>query len=245
MTQALVVRVRAPFASFRRPLDHNFQRSLPLPPPTTLMGIAGAALGLSPEQLWGAQSPLHGIAVQVLARKEFGKATDMWTLLKAKSGKMVRSPYLRELLANPEYDLLYKADPTTLTTLKNAFENPTYPLSLGREDELLIVESANIEPIETPSPPFTFRGTILVGDPHALGVRLDLLSFQTSEPIYVERHPIAFCIEKKGRTPLRYETLTFVPPTLALQLQTAPSEYEIGAKDGYHFVWIPMQWTPC
>ena len=51
--ELLALNVSAPVASFRRPLDLNYQRTLPLPPPTTLIGLAGAALGMSPWDLWG------------------------------------------------------------------------------------------------------------------------------------------------------------------------------------------------
>ncbi|HAG08056.1 MAG TPA: CRISPR-associated protein Cas5, partial [Desulfotomaculum sp.] len=43
----------APTASFRLPETHTFQQTLPLPPVTALMGLAGAALGLSFEQTMG------------------------------------------------------------------------------------------------------------------------------------------------------------------------------------------------
>ena len=58
----IAVRVRAPVASFRRPLDHNYQRTLPMPPPTTLIGIAGAALGLSDRELWAPDSPVRHLS---------------------------------------------------------------------------------------------------------------------------------------------------------------------------------------
>jgi len=65
MERILLVTVRAPVASFRRPLDHNYQRTLPMPPPTTLLGIAGAALGLSDRELWAPDSPVCELKVSV------------------------------------------------------------------------------------------------------------------------------------------------------------------------------------
>ena len=59
MEPIVAVWVRAPVASFRRPLDHDYQRTLPMPPPTTLLGIAGATLGLSDRE------PVRGLKVSV------------------------------------------------------------------------------------------------------------------------------------------------------------------------------------
>jgi len=106
--KALWLKVTAPVASFRRPLDHNYQRTLPHPPPTTLWGLAGAALGLSDYEMWSSSSPLRGIKVSVVALNKPGLARDMWTLRKIKGNKIVElSPYFRELLFYARYILLY------------------------------------------------------------------------------------------------------------------------------------------
>lgn len=102
MERILVVMVRAPVVSFRRPMDHNYQRTLPMPPPTTLLGIAGAALGLSDRELWAQDSPMRDLRVSVWIEGETGRAYDMWTVLKIKGGRIAeRSPYFRELLFSP------------------------------------------------------------------------------------------------------------------------------------------------
>lgn len=44
-----VIEIRSVTASFRNPEFQNFHKSFRLPPPTTLIGLAGAALGLSPK----------------------------------------------------------------------------------------------------------------------------------------------------------------------------------------------------
>jgi CRISPR-associated protein Cas5t len=102
MELIVAVRVCATVASFRRPLDHNYQRTLPMPPPTTLLGIAGAALGLSDRDLWSPKSLLSNLKVSVWIEEEPGRARDMWTVLKIKSGKIAeRSPYFREFALFP------------------------------------------------------------------------------------------------------------------------------------------------
>jgi CRISPR-associated Cas5-like protein len=118
MERILLVTVRAPVASFRRPLDHNYQRTLPMPPPTTLLGIAGAALGLSDRELWAPDSPVRELKVSVWMEewkqeepnRTPGRARDMRTVLKIKSGKIAeRSPYFRELLFFVRYTLIFRA----------------------------------------------------------------------------------------------------------------------------------------
>ena len=155
--ELLVLTVTGPVASFRRPLDLNYQRTLPLPPPTTLIGIAGAALGLSDLDLWSPDSPLLELKVSVLAQPSPytggppGRARDMWTVLKIKDNRIAeRSPYFRELLFYTRYTLLYGGPRDLLENLAEAFMNPSYPLSLGRDDELLWIESPpKISPLST------------------------------------------------------------------------------------------------
>ncbi|RMG63139.1 MAG: CRISPR-associated protein Cas5, partial [Calditrichaeota bacterium] len=163
MERVLIVRVRAPIASFRRPLDHNYQRTLPLPPPTTLIGIAGAALGLSDRKLWAPDSPINHLKVSVLADGKPGRARDMWTVLKIKSGKIAeRSPYFRELLFFTRYTLLYGGEIDTLQRLREAFLDPAYPLTLGREDELLCLQEVILAELVRGEP--RFQGTVVPGD---------------------------------------------------------------------------------
>ena len=45
-----VVEIKSQTASFRDPNFQNFHKTLDLPPPTTIIGLSGAALGLSPLQ---------------------------------------------------------------------------------------------------------------------------------------------------------------------------------------------------
>ncbi len=248
----VAVRVRAPVASFRRPLDHNYQRTLPLPPPTTLLGIAGAALGLSDRELWAADSPLLGLAVSAWMEEEPGRARDMWTVLKVKNAKIeARSPYLRELLFFTRYTLLYGCTPdsdpgpaeggtgargTLLAELEGAFRDPAYPLSLGREDELLLVEDVRLEEASSGEP--RFRGTALPGDVRRMpGLRPILEPGASSEPPAVETLPLAFRVDAKGiRHPERSMPLSFLP--LGVELEVPELRGRALALRGRNFVWL-------
>jgi len=235
--KALAVQVRAPVASFRRPLDHTYQRTLPLPPPTTVIGLAAAALGISTRELWDSSSPLRAVRVQVLAQNIPARAADLWTLLKIKSGKMERSPYLRELLFNAQFTLLYQADEPLLDRLQQAFWQPIYPLSLGREDELIQVESCEIIDCLPAEPPYRFYGVILPGDLRLLHARPVVQPGVVLEPAVVERLPTAFAIDRnEQRNPQNLRTFTLLPFQVIVELEQM--NIPVYALQDRHFVWL-------
>jgi CRISPR-associated protein Cas5t len=220
MERILLVTVRAPVASFRRPLDHNYQRTLPMPPPTTLLGIAGAALGLSDRELWAPDSPVRELKVSVWMEewkqeepnRAPGRARDMWTVLKIKSGKIAeRSPYFRELLFFVRYTLIYGGPEDLLRRLEEAFRDPAYPLSLGREDELLLMESIRWGEA-TPGEP-RFRGTILPVDLRETpGARPILSPAPSSSRLLWRGFPSASGWTRKASgTPIALPRLLFSP----------------------------------
>ena len=226
-------------------MDHNYQRTLPLPPPTTLLGLAGAALGLSDRELWRDESPLSGIRVSVLLQEsretggEPGRARDMWTVMKIKGGKITdRSPYFRELLFFPKLTIIYGCsdeNAVTLSELKEAFEDPVYALSLGREDELIFLEGIAMEEISTGHP--CFRGTVVPGDVREKVERISNfgpgLRF---EPPQVEIVPLFFVVNKKGiREPKKRTPFTFIPPDLELEV---PDMEPVFSFKGRNFTWL-------
>lgn len=240
MMFALAVQVKAPVASFRRRLDHTYQRTLPLPPPTTLRGLAGAALGVDAATLWSDSHWLQEVKVQVLAQNQPGRATDMWTLLKLKAGKMERSPYLRELLFDAHFTLLYGSSEERLMQLHDAFQQPAYPLSLGREDELLQIESCQLVECLTTIPPCIFYGTILPGDLRLLNARPVFVEGASFEPAVVERLPIRFQIGKHGeRDPVDPRDFTFLPYTVQVEIDAGSLDREVYRYADRQFVWLP------
>jgi hypothetical protein len=177
------------------------------------------------------------VRVQVLAQNIPARATDLWTLLKIKSGKMERSPYLRELLFNADFTLLYQADELLLQKLVQAFRQPAYPLSLGREDELIRVESCDIVECPPAEPPFVFYGTILPGDLRLLKARPILQEGMMLEPAVVERLPTAFELDRnEQRNPQHVQTFTFLPFQVRVELQQL--DIPVYVLKGRHFVWL-------
>ncbi len=222
--RAIALKVKAPQVSFRRPLDLNYQRTLPLPPPTTMIGLAGAALGLSNYQIWNEKrwQPLREIKVAALLDKPPGKAKDMMTVLKIKGKKIEqRSPYFRELLFNVEYTLIYAGEDELIESLITALKDPVYPLSLGREDELIeIVSSDEIELVEGEP---IFRGTAVPGDIREMEIKLPVFKSDKVpiklEPAVVENVPLKFKVEKGYRIPVKKGTITFLPYSLEIKVE--------------------------
>lgn len=236
MVRVLRVAVRAPVASFRRPLDHNYQRSLPLPPPTTVLGMAGAALGLSDRQLWANDSPLRHVAVAVLADAQPGRARDMWTVLKIKSGKIAeRSPYFRELLFSVRYTLIYGGPEAVLERLATAFADPAYPLSLGREDEIALVDEVALEEAGGGEP--RFQGTVLPGNLRVMCPQAAVRRGTRTETVLVEILPLSFRVDAKGlRHPLHRITLSFLP--MGAELEVPSPWFDVRQLRGRNFAWV-------
>lgn len=210
MERVLRLAVKAPVVSFRRPLDHNYQRTLPMPPPTTLIGLAGAALGLPDYEIWNEKSPLRNVKVAVLMENLPGRARDMWTLLKIKGNKMERSPYMRELMFFASYTIFYGGEEALLKKLEKAFYDPSFPLSLGREDELILIDEISIE-IVSDGTQF-FSGTVIPGDIRKMKVRPVIGPGISIEPPVVETVPLSFVVDKRRiRHSLDSAILSFLP----------------------------------
>jgi CRISPR-associated Cas5-like protein len=228
----LCVTVSAPVVSFRRPLDHNYQRTLPMPPPTTLLGLAGAALGLPEWELWSDLNPLRSVKVSVWMEAEPGQARDMWTLLKIDKGKMNRSPYFRELLFGARYTLVYGGEETILQELERGFREPAFALSLGREDELVSVCAVRHQ--RAASGNSLLWGTVVPGDWRSLGARPVLHPGARLFPPVVERLPVRFEIGKEVRHPRDYRFFTFLPLSLEVEIPGLPALQ----CEGRNFVWL-------
>ncbi|MDK2882206.1 MAG: CRISPR-associated protein Cas5t [Bacillota bacterium] len=248
----LWVKVAAPVASFRRPLDHNYQRTLLLPPPTTLLGLAGAALGLSEGELWHKGPPLQGLLVAALALQKPGGARDMWTVMKIKNNKITeRSPYFRELLFFARYMLLYGGPTDLLEALQAAFTDPVYPLSLGREDELIILEDMGLE--RAVAGEARFFGTVIPGDLRQLDFRWLPRPGIIFEPPVVEVLPLGFELDQRGmRHPVGATPFTFLPFDLEVEVPGQKEVFTLEALEGRSFTWmnspslanrIPLSWS--
>ena len=140
------VALRAQTASFRNPDFQNFQKTFPLPPPTTLMGLAGSALGLSPRaaQAFFEQGAFRA-GVRGAAR---GQARDLWKYRTLPG----RSVITRELLVDGWFQVvLGSSDHAAVRQLATALEAPAQALTLGQSDSLAKVVRVELLTEETES----------------------------------------------------------------------------------------------
>ncbi|WP_020602098.1 CRISPR-associated protein Cas5 [Spirosoma spitsbergense] len=152
------VELKSITASFRNPEFQNFHKSFPLPPPTALIGLAGAALGLSPRM---AQTfvDTHQIRAGVSGKGE-GLARDLWKYRQTDQDKSI---VLRELYVNTHYRLVFGSnDHAAVEQLKQAFDSPVYALTLGQSDSLAKVVKTTLTDAIVDGQ--TLENTLVVGD---------------------------------------------------------------------------------
>ncbi|MGB3906858.1 MAG: CRISPR-associated protein Cas5 [Methanomethylovorans sp.] len=133
-------------ASFRSPETHTFHKTLPLPPKTTIIGMMGAALGLSLEEVHKLVED-QGFLVGVYGFNK-GLMRDLWNYRKL-TGKEKKyteddiknrrqySILIREYLFENQFVFYFGSDEVEkLEHLRSAFLSPTYPLTVGNSDDL-------------------------------------------------------------------------------------------------------------
>lgn len=135
MLYYLSLELRSNIASFRNPDFQNFHKSFILPPPTTLIGLAGAALGFNPLE---SQNFFDDHCIYAGVSGGFkGKSTDLWKYRDAQGRSIIR----RELLFFNHYSVVYASESEEIAKkIEDAFINPVYALSLGPSDSLVHVK---------------------------------------------------------------------------------------------------------
>lgn len=133
-------------ASFRSPETHTFHKTLPLPPKTTIIGMMGAAMGLSLEEIHNLVED-QGFLVGVYGFNK-GLMRDLWNYRKL-TGKEKnytendiknRKQYsilIREYLFDNLFIFYFGCNELEkLEHLRSAFLSPVYPLTVGNSDDL-------------------------------------------------------------------------------------------------------------
>lgn len=129
-----LIQVHTQTATFRNPEFQNFHKSFALPPPTTIVGLAGAALGLEAKD---AQAFFEGKGFQIGVKgKSEGKANDLWKYRTLNPDKPT-SVLTREILYKNTFWIAFAHENTDfIEQLSNAFETPQYAPVLGSSDSL-------------------------------------------------------------------------------------------------------------
>lgn len=218
-------------ASFREPGSHLYQATLPLPPISALVGMAGAATGRTFEEAWqyfksaklfvGASGCAEGRGIDLWNYDKMAVPRGSEEVARAKLyglSKVVRKDILnREFLADPEFVVFYALeDRENAASLHSAFKDPVYALSLGSSDDIALVRKVSaLCTIGGGEESDSFTDTLLPGD-HADEVRFDWDALKRACVVQTLKapmvRPLIVDFEFKGseRHGSRYRLFTFL-----------------------------------
>lgn len=217
-------------ASFRVPETHTFHQTLPLPSRTMMIGLMGAALGLSVKES-------HEFADQnkiyvSVSGTHAGIMKDLWNYRKVttkefSAKEMKNRPHYsvltREYLVYPSFTFVYASEKRdSLEKIRKGFQNPVYALTAGNSDDLLkLTELSLLEEVKSQSLNI-FENTVLPGDLSSL-CEYDVRSLLQDKPVtYTLRMPEVYSLptgfEFRGeiRTGINPLSFTFVSSPVTL-----------------------------
>jgi CRISPR-associated protein Cas5t len=179
-----IIEIKTQTATFRNPEFQNFHKTLPLPPPTTMVGIVGAAMGKSPLD---SQCFFEETAFEMGTYcRSTGTANDLWKY----NDFSERSIILKEVLFQNDVILVYGSNDTSkIDAIIASFENPVYALTLGNSDSLAKVVAINEETNTAESDVVThclIEGDIIEEVLSNASNGLDFSIYSTSDPIALD-----------------------------------------------------------
>jgi CRISPR-associated protein Cas5t len=217
----LIIELRAMTATFRNPEFQNFHKTLQLPPPTTLVGLAGAALGKSPKaaQEYFEQDNWY---LGIRGTSE-GMAKDLWKYrtLTTDPTKEATSILIREIMFDNQWFAVFGCEQEGLIKeLLEAFQQPVFALTMGSSDSLAKISALEIttETIEMRQMEHCLVSGNVVSD--VLEHLFDEEAFSiytTSDPIVYDL-PVRFQYESNYgvRRVVKRKTLSFIGDTTIL-----------------------------
>jgi len=198
--QALRLRIKGSFNSFRLAQEMRYQTTYFYPPKTTLIGLVGAALGFEDKKL---EKVYDKTFVGIILDRLDGQAKDLWRIVKPKRTEEEKTVVIREMLYNPVYWFYFSfVSKDDLEKLKEAFRDPFYPLTLGRSDELIFIDSLDVVDLRKADKDACYRWTVLPFDYRDKNFKFEGVSF--SKPFSVPqvfKIPTGFEYKKGGRVP--------------------------------------------
>lgn len=213
MKKIVSARLTVPFwCSFRMPYTINVNFSYPVPPPITLFGLIGCALGLPADSF----DLLSGMDIAV-GLEEDGEIIETYSRIIKRDPRTPdrRTLLIRQKLLQPVYRLYLLAEEELAEGVAKRLTDPVFPLALGESDDLLEVDQVLIAPAETET--VQEIDSILPAD---LGV-------EPVSPFNTAYLPIAFKRGKRDWTGVEYRSY-YVGQNLVLNGQV--SAYIAGEK---------------
>lgn len=140
--QCLIIELACQSCSFRNPEFQNFHKTFELPPPTTIIGLAGSALGLSPK---GSQDFFDSDFEFGISGYTRGKSNDLWKYQKLKGKGFISDILTREILFDGFFIIAFASENhNKIAQLQKAFKQPVYALTLGNSDALTKVKQTSV-----------------------------------------------------------------------------------------------------
>jgi CRISPR-associated protein Cas5 subtype I-B len=146
MKRLVSARLLVPFwCSFRIPYTINVNFSYPVPPPITLFGLIGCALGI-PADSFDLLSEMD-IAVGL---EEEGEIIETYSRIIKRDARTPdrRTLLIRQKLLQPVYRLYLLAGEELAETVAKRLTDPVYPLALGESDDMLEVDQVLVSSME-------------------------------------------------------------------------------------------------
>jgi CRISPR-associated protein Cas5t len=154
--EIFILEILTQTSTFRNPEFQNFHKTLDLPTPTTIIGLAGAALGLSPkasQDFFNKNIFFFGVY-----GKSYGKTKDTWKYTNTtKSIELANyhpnylgSVITKEILFKNNFIICFGTENLeAYEELLNAFYSPIYSLTLGNSDSLAFIKRIETTEKET------------------------------------------------------------------------------------------------
>lgn len=209
MVEALRIRCFGISNGFRTPLSQSVHDTLPLPTPTQLLGLFGAAAGISRSEM----PKIYGKFNVGIVGTHSTTYQDLTRIVKYASGGKIKKSLallIRENLFNSFFTIWYiPISDIPLSVVKNAFMNPKFALSLGRDDEIIRIDE--IEKVELkPLKEAVIHDTVV---PFPLDPRLE--SIMDSNDLMIPLTPVPLprsfiANQNLVRTPLDFVQYTFI-----------------------------------
>jgi len=215
---ALRLHVSGFFNSFRMHQAIKYQRTYLYPPKTTLIGLLGAALGLSEGELLK-KDVYESVLASVVMENLSGTARDLWGIIKLKETKEHESAIvIRELLYYPQYWIYYTVKNgayLTILDMEKAFRDPAYALTLGRSDELILIDSIKIVCLKPAPMDAIYKMTAVPFDYKQERHRFEDINLTRPSVIKIPqvfKIPTSFELDEKrgARIPKKYEIFTHI-----------------------------------
>lgn len=155
--RGIIWELTAEFASFRPFYTTTIVDTYPFPPKTTIIGMIGAALGLTEDEIF---EYYEKIKVGIKIEHYDSIFNDLQKIWKVEDDKVRRTPFviIKRFLYKPRFMiyLLTPNDEILIDTIEKALNNPEYPITLGDSDSLFYPENIdyfkiveNVKPVKS------------------------------------------------------------------------------------------------